>query len=88
VAAKVELRGPSSDPAIDATKPATALPIAVGQDVELNRSGPRLVLSGVTKQLHAYDSFNLTPVFERAGRIVVEVTVEEVEEAPPRSQKP
>ena len=51
--------------------------------LELNSSGPRLLLREVKKQLHAYDSFKLTLVFEKVGRIVVDVMVEEADAPAP-----
>src|SRR4051794_191567 len=45
--------------------------------VNLKRAGPHIVLSGMKKQLGAYDSFAMTLVFERAGKVEVEVQVEE-----------
>lgn len=76
-AEKVELREPSGDGSKTETKPAAALSVAAGKTLELNRKGPRLVLTGVKKQLHAYDDFKLTLVFEKAGRMVIDVVVEE-----------
>jgi periplasmic copper chaperone A len=55
----------------------TALAVGPGATLELNATGPRLLLRDVKKQLHAYDSFKLTLVFAKAGRIVVDVLVEE-----------
>ena len=78
-AARVELRGPGGA-AGDA--PFT-IEIEAGRTVELSPSGPRLVLHGVDKALSPYDTFPLTLVFARAGRIVVEVLVEERQATPP-----
>jgi hypothetical protein len=43
----------------------------------LRSDGPHIVLSGLKKPLRAYDSFALTLVFEKAGSVNVEVSVEE-----------
>ena len=45
--------------------------------VDLKRAGPHIVLSGMKKPLGAYDAFPMTLVFERAGKVEVEVQVEE-----------
>lgn len=45
--------------------------------VNLKRDGPHVLLSGVKNALSRYDSFMLTLVFERAGKVEVEVMVEE-----------
>ena len=42
-----------------------------------------MVLTGLKKRLDAYDSFKLTLVFEKAGRVVVDVAVEEAETKEP-----
>lgn len=76
-AEKTEMRQPSSSDPGSETKPAAAPSIAAGKDLDLSRKGPRLVLTGVKRQLHAYDEFKMTLVFEKAGRMVVDVMVEE-----------
>ena len=48
-----------------------------GESVELLPSGAKLRLGGVKKALSAYDTFQMTLIFERAGQIEVEVLVEE-----------
>jgi periplasmic copper chaperone A len=78
-AAKTELREPGGDGANAPSKPTAAVIVSPGKDAELTRSGPHLVLTGVKKRLDAYDSFKLTLVFEKAGRMVVDVMVEEAE---------
>ena len=60
---------------------AADLKIPAGSDLVLNADGPHLLLTGFKQKLNAYDSFSLTLVFEKAGRVVVEVMVEEVEAA-------
>jgi copper(I)-binding protein len=53
--------------------------VAVGSrgEVDLKRSGPHILLSGLKKQLSPYGSFLMTLRFERAGKVEVEVMVEE-----------
>lgn len=62
-----------------AGKTELAAPVTVGtrSAVDLKRGGPHIQLSGVKKQLSPYDSFMMTLVFERAGKVEVEVMVEE-----------
>jgi periplasmic copper chaperone A len=76
-ATKVELQEPGGDGAVAFGKPLAAVVIATGKETELTRKGPHLVLTGIKSRLNAYDSFKLTLVFEKAGRMVVDVAVEE-----------
>ena len=75
MAAKAELREAGAAPA-----EGNAIgSVAVGSrgEVDLKRTGPHILLSGMKKQLNPYDSFLLTLRFERAGKVEVEVMVEE-----------
>ena len=83
LADKVELIEPHSHGSMALPTATAALKIPPGGDLVLNASGPHLLLSGVKKRLNAYDSFNLTLVFEKAGQVVVEVMVEEAEVVEP-----
>jgi periplasmic copper chaperone A len=83
IAAKVELREPESAGAGSASKAVAGVAIGGSKDTELNRNGPRFVLSGLKKALNAYDSFKLTLVFEKAGRVVVDVAIEEADVVEP-----
>ena len=76
LAASAGLLGPAG-PAGEAPGPIRAIELVAGGVVELERSGRRIVLRGFTKAQAPYDTFPLTLVFERAGRIEVEVLVEE-----------
>ena len=77
VAASVALQEAVAADASQAAKPVAAIVVGAGTDVDLVRNGPHLLLSGLKKQLDAYDTFKLTLVFEKAGSMVVEVAVEE-----------
>jgi copper(I)-binding protein len=68
-AGKVELHG--------AGKGAGAFSVGRGKDLVLYGDGPSLLLTGLTSPLHAYDDFRMTLVFERAGRVEIDVMVEE-----------
>ena len=60
-------------------KSAAPFSIAPGKELAFHAKGRHLVLTGVRKAFHAYDDFKMTLVFEKAGRIVVDVVVEEAE---------
>ena len=70
IAGKTELR-------VAGDKAVSSVGVATHGATDLKRDGPHIQLSGVTKQLSPYDSFLMTLVFERAGRVDVEVMVEE-----------
>jgi copper(I)-binding protein len=53
--------------------------IGPGKVLVLHAKGQHLVLTGMSKALHAYDDFKLVLVFEKAGRMIVDVVVEEAE---------
>jgi copper(I)-binding protein len=72
---KVELAA-VEDAARDSTS-AAPFSIAPGKTLVLHAKGQHLVLTGVKKAFHAYDDFKMTLVFEKAGRIVVDIVVEE-----------
>ena len=74
-AAKTELRAGAPG---DAEGGVTAsIPVGGRDAVDLKPGGPHILLTGVTKPLGAYDSFLMTLTFERAGKVEVEVMVEE-----------
>ncbi|MDX2157339.1 MAG: copper chaperone PCu(A)C [Hyphomicrobiaceae bacterium] len=54
-----------------------AIGVKAGQHAELALSGQSILLRGFKKPLSPYDTFTLSLVFEKAGRIDVEVLVEE-----------
>ena len=70
IAGKTELR-------VADDKTVSSVGVATRGATDLKRDGPHIQLSGVTKQLSPYDSFLMTLVFERAGKVEVEVMVEE-----------
>lgn len=72
-ASHVELHGPKDGPG----QPLASIEIKPGATVDLSPSGPRLVLHGLGKATSPYDTLPMTLVFERAGRINVEVLIEE-----------
>ena len=76
MATKAELREAGAEPRTDGKAVAS---VAVGGhgEVNLKRAGPHILLSGMKKQLSPYDSFFMTLAFERAGKVEIEVMVEE-----------
>lgn len=70
-ASKVELSG--------ASKGGAAFVIKSGEELGLAGDGPSIVLVGLKKPLDAYDDFKMTLVFEKAGRIAIDVMVEEAQ---------
>ena len=76
MAAKAELREAGAAPEAEGNAISS---VAVGGrgEVDLKRTGPHILLSGMKKQLNPYDSFLMTLRFERAGKVEVEVMVEE-----------
>jgi len=76
IAEKTELRA-GRDAAVK------SLEAKAGDELILKRDGPHILLTGVKRRLGAYDAFVMTLVFERAGKIEVEVAVEEASTAEP-----
>ena len=74
IADKAELRGAAMS-GQDA-RPVASLETKKGRELILKRYGPHILLTGVKKSLGAYDAFAMTLVFERAGKVEVEVQVE------------
>ena len=74
---KIELREPAHPAPGAGTRIVAGVAMKAGQDVALKRTGPHLVLTGLAKPLAPYDSFLMTLTFERAGKIEIEVVVEE-----------
>jgi copper(I)-binding protein len=78
-AQSVELRGPAASSA-GSTWPAAGVALKGRHEVALKRDGPHFVLSGLAAPLAPYDSFPMTLIFKRAGKIEIEVVVEEAVE--------
>lgn len=76
MAAKAELREAGSAPEAEGN---VVSGVAIGGhgEVNLKRAGTYILLTGMKKQLSPYDSFFMTLAFERAGKVEVEVMVEE-----------
>jgi copper(I)-binding protein len=73
----VELREPAASSG-EGTRALRGVALKAKGEVALRRNGPHLILSGLAP-LAPYDSFPMTLIFERAGRIEIEVVVEEAE---------
>jgi copper(I)-binding protein len=63
-----------------------SVPVTGKSEVNLKRGGPHILLTGMKKSIGAYDSFPMTLTFERAGRVDVEVMVEEKSVLEPAKQ--
>jgi len=74
-AAKVDLF-PDDNAAAD-RKAVAPFTIGPGKSLVLGPKEQHLVLTGVKRAFTAYDEFKMTLVFEKAGRMVVDVMVEE-----------
>jgi copper(I)-binding protein len=74
-AVKTELRAGAPPDAEDGV--IAAIPVDGRGEVNLKRGGPHILLTGVKKPLGAYDSFPMTLTFARAGKVEIEVMVEE-----------
>jgi periplasmic copper chaperone A len=61
----------------DAGGGATAFVVKGRQELGLAGAGPSVMLVGLKKPLAAYDDFKMTLVFEKAGRVAIDVMVEE-----------
>jgi periplasmic copper chaperone A len=62
---------------------ADAFKIGAGQEIKLSKNTGFVRLLGLTKPLYMHDNFPVTLVFEKAGRIQVEVHIEEAAVAEP-----
>ena len=83
LATKAELRDAGARPEADG-KVIGAIAVGSRGEVNLKRAGPHILLFGMKKLLSPYDTFFMTLAFERAGKVEIEVMVEEasVLEAP------
>jgi periplasmic copper chaperone A len=83
LADKVELIEPKAQGSVMLPTVVAALGVPAGGELVLSADGPHLLLGGVKKRLNAYDSFKITLVFEKAGRMEIEVMVEEADTKEP-----
>jgi len=59
-------------------RPGAGFAIPAHGQLALSSDGPHIVLGGLKKPLRAYDDFELTLRFEKAGAVKVDVIVEEM----------
>lgn len=81
LAEKAELIEPQIQSGIKMPMVVAALTIPPRGQLDLNSSGPRLLLSGFKKKLNAADSFELVLIFEKARPITVTVVTGETDAA-------
>jgi copper(I)-binding protein len=62
---------------LNAVGKGAAFVVKDGEELGLAGDGPSVMLVGLRKPLNAYDDFKMTLVFEKAGRITIDVLVEE-----------
>lgn len=60
-------------------EPSGPIEIPAGETVKLRAGGQHVTLSGVTEPLAGYETFPLSLTFEKAGKVGIEVMVEEKE---------
>jgi copper(I)-binding protein len=77
IADKVVLQGPLPKSGGKERPAVSAIPVAAGGELVFGRSGYWFELMNVNKELAPYDSFKLTLIFKNAGKIEVDVLVEE-----------
>ncbi|HRD77449.1 MAG TPA: copper chaperone PCu(A)C [Hyphomicrobiaceae bacterium] len=77
IAGSVELHVLDNVAGTHRTKRVSAFEIGARGRLEMTTTGPRLILKQIKKPLSAFDTFAMTLEFERAGRIEVEVLVED-----------
>lgn len=78
VAARAELHTMSNDNGIMKMRALDGLAIEPGKPAELKPGGSHIMLFDLKQPLHEGDSFPLTLTFERAGAVLVTVTVEKI----------
>lgn len=79
----VSASSPLAEKAEIGTAPPTddhTVDLPAGGTVAFSRTGARIELKGLTERLTGYETFPLWLTFEKAGRVEVEVLVEENEE--------
>lgn len=76
VAVSTELHSMTMDGDVMRMRRVDAIDLPAGQTVELKPGGLHLMFTGLKAPLKAGDRFPLTLIFEKAGRVVVEVHVE------------
>ena len=79
LAEKIDLVDLRNSAGMQPSSPVAGLEIPPHGKLELSSSGPYVLLHQFKRRLNAYDTFNLILVFEKAGKVPIEVTVEEVE---------
>jgi copper(I)-binding protein len=79
IAERVEIVVPNAEGTrVDPGSTKTRIEIRAGAEVELRASAAHVRLVGLKKELAAYDTLPMTLSFERAGRLEIDVMVEEV----------
>ena len=82
-AKRVELHTHLMDDGVMKMRPVEAIEIAPGEPTLLQPGGLHVMLMGLKAPLRLGESFLMTLVFERAGRVEVEVKIEEATKTTP-----
>jgi len=78
-AASMELQSSGATENTGENQAKDSIELKPGAEMAMKPTGPRLVMHGLVKPLYAYDIFQVSLLFEKAGRIDVEVMVEEAD---------
>jgi copper(I)-binding protein len=77
IAERVELHRHDTENGATRMRPVDAVDLPPGQSVKLKASGVHLMLVGLRQALVEYGSFRMTLIFANAGRVDVEVQIDE-----------
>ena len=84
---RVELHTHLMDNGVMKMRPVEAIEITPGEPTLLQPGGLHVMLMGLKAPLRLGESFQMTLVFERAGRVEVEVKIEEATKTTPSAGK-
>ena len=76
IAESAEFHETTMNNGVMSMKPVDSVDLPAGGAAELAPHGLHIMLFGVKQSLSEYDTFNMTLIFEHAGRVKIEVEVE------------
>jgi periplasmic copper chaperone A len=86
IAERVELHRHETEDGATKMRPVDAVDLPPGTSVKLTASGVHLMMFGLRRALVEYGTFPMTLIFERAGRVDVEVQIDEAGATEPTHQ--